>query len=280
MPSSEFEIIAVDDCSTDGTREFLESLNFEGSFELIKQEKNLGIGSARNRGIKAAKSKILLFIDCDMEVDSEWAENHTLPIEEGRWDGAVGFVRHEVRERTKFIQYLDRPGRGAKGFAEGKQLDHSHFQFWNSSIRKELLAQVGGFDEKIDHWGGEELELIVRVEGLGKAVLRYNPDAKAVHHQDRTLEETCELLENFGAKVVPYLVEKHPFLANEFKTPYLDNSLSRKALMIFLFNPIVFRMFKTVYNFMPKAFAFPAIKYLLGYSVFMGYISYLKERAK
>jgi len=162
---------------------------------------------------------------------------------------------------------------GGKGQKKNKRLDHNLFPFGNTSIRKELLIQVGGFDEKIELWGGEELELIVRVEIRGKVNLQYNPEAKAIHHQDRTLEKTCELLENFGAKVVPYLVEKHPFLANEFRTHYLDNRISRKALKMTLFNPIFFRMLITV-------FAFPAIKYILGYSVFRGYISYLKQSAK
>jgi len=180
MSSNEFEIIAVDGGSTDGTIEYLESLNFESSFKLIKQEKNLGIGSARNCGTNTAGSEILLFIDCDMEVEEDWVENHTVPIEEGRWDGAVGNVRHVAKKRTKFIQYLDRPRRGAKGYKKEKQLNHGHFQYWNTSIRKELLTQVGGFDEKIDFWGGEELELMVRVEKQGKVNLRYNPDAKAI----------------------------------------------------------------------------------------------------
>lgn len=280
LPSNEFEIIAVDGGSTDGTREYLESLNFENSFKLIKQEKNLGIGSARNCGMYAAESEILLFIDCDMDVEKDWVEKHTVPIEEGKWDGAVGNVRHDIKEKTKFNQYLDRPRRGAKGYQKEKQLDHGHFQYWNSSIRKELLIEVGGFDEKIDLWGGEELELMVRVENQGKVNLRYNPDAKAIHHQDRTLEKTCDLLENFGAKVVPYLVKKHPFLANEFKTHLLDNPVSRKALKVSFLNPIFFRMIKSTYIFMPRVLAFPAIKFMLGYSVFKGYLSYLKQRVK
>ena len=280
MPLDEFEIIAVDDGSTDGTREYLESLTFEGSLKLIKQEKNLGIGAARNCGINAAKSEILLFIDSDMEVEIDWIENHTTPIEKGKWDGAVGNVRHETNEKTKFIQYLDRPRRGAKGYHKGKQVNHSHFQYGNASIRKELLVAVGGFDEKIDLWGGEELELMVRVENQGKVDLRYNPDAKAIHHQDRTLEKTCDLLENFGAKVVPYLVEKYPFLSKEFKTRYLDNAVSRKALKVSFFNPIFLRMVRSTYIFMPQVLAFPAIKYMLGYSVFKGYLSYLQQRVK
>ena len=280
MPSNEFEIIAVDGGSTDGTIEYLQAVQFAGSFKLIKQEKNLGIGSARNCGIDAAESEILIFIDCDMEVEEDWAEKHTVPIEESKWDGAVGNVRHEAKERTKFIQYLDRANRGAKGYLKGNQLDHRYFQYWNSSIRKKLLTQVGGFDEKIDLWGGEELELMVRVENQGKVNLRYNPDAKAIHHQDRTLDETSILLEKFGAKVVPYLVEKHPFLSKEFKTNYLDNPISRKALKMSFFNPIFFQMVKSTYKFMPRALAFPAIKYMLGYSVFKGYLSNLMRHAK
>ena len=280
MPSNEFEIIAVDDGSTDGTREYLESFVFEGSFNLIKQDNNLGIGTARNRGINAAKSEILLFIDSDMEVEEDWVENHTIPIEDDRWDGAVGNVRHGAKVRTKFIQYLDRSRRGATGQKKNKRLDHNLFPFGNTSIRKELLTQVGGFDEKIDLWGGEELELMVRVENQGKVNLRYNPDAKAIHHQDRTLDETCILLEKFGAKVVPYLVEKHPFLSKEFKTNYLDNPISRKVLKMSFFNPIFFQMVKTTYKFMPRALAFPAIKYMLGYSVFKGYLSSLMRHAK
>ena len=142
------------------------------------------------------------------------------------------------------------------------------------------MIEVGGFDEKISLWGGEEIELMVRVENQGKVNLRYNPDARSIHHQDRTLEKTCDLLENFGAKVVPYLVEKYPFLAKEFKTHYLDDPISRKALKVSFFNPIFFRMVKSTYILMPKVLAFPAIKYMLGYSVFKGYLSYLNQREK
>ena len=83
MPLDEYQVIAVDDCSTDGTREYLESLKFKGNFKIIGQKENLGLSSGRNRGIEASDSDILLFIDGDMEVDHDWMVSHTIPIENG-----------------------------------------------------------------------------------------------------------------------------------------------------------------------------------------------------
>jgi len=279
MPLNEYQVIAVDDCSTDGTREYLESLKFKGNFKIIGQKENLGLSSGRNRGIEASDSDILLFIDGDMEVDHDWMLSHTIPIENGEWDGSVGYVTHSAIDQTLFIKYLDLSNRGAKKHPN-ERVGHKHFQFWNTSIRKDLLTNVGGFDEKIDVWGGEDIEMIVRIENFSNPILRFNPEARATHHQHRTLEDTFGLLENFGANVVPYIVAKHPDLAREFYTPMLDNSFIRKALMITALNPIFFNMIKSIYKLIPERLAFLAIKYMLVSSVMKGYISRQKDAVR
>jgi len=273
MASSDYEIIVVDDLSSDGTREFLKSYQFEGHYRLIMQEKNLGIGSARNRAVGAADSEILLFLDSDMEVEPDWVESHTVPMEMGKWDGAVGRVIHDVNMSSLFTRYLNDPRRGAKRFGINQQLNHKYFLFGNASLRKEMIVGVGGFDEKINRWGGEELDLILRIEKDETLKLRYNPSAKAFHHQRRSLEYTCNLLENFGANVVPYLVKKHPILADEFKINMLGNYFVKKALMLSILNPIFSAMMKKTYKITPQPLAFKIIKYLLSYSVIKGYLS-------
>ena len=273
MASSDYEIIVVDDLSSDGTREFLESYKAENNLQILLQDTNFGIGPARNRAIGIAKSDILLFLDSDMEVEPDWIESHTVPMENGIWDGSVGYVLHDVNMSSIFTRYLNDPRRGAKRFGENEQLNHNYFLFGNASLRKKLIVGVGGFDEKIIKWGGEELDLILRIERDENLKFRYNPSAKAVHHQQRSLENTCNLLEYFGANVVPYLVKKHPELADEFKINLLGNYFIKKALMISIFNPIFSGMMKKLYKITPGPLAFNIIKYLLSYSVIKGYHS-------
>ena len=63
----DFEVIFVDDCSTDDTNknlsEFLKKTKL--NFKIILNEKNLGAGESRNRGIKKAKGKYICFMDSD-----------------------------------------------------------------------------------------------------------------------------------------------------------------------------------------------------------------------
>ena len=66
---SEREIIIVDDCSTDGTRELLEQEFSDESVRVIFQEKNQGKGSALRAGFAAASKEIVIVQDADLEYD-------------------------------------------------------------------------------------------------------------------------------------------------------------------------------------------------------------------
>jgi glycosyltransferase involved in cell wall biosynthesis len=60
------EIIIVNDGSIDGTREFLDSLSI-AQVSIIHNEKNSGLSSSRNRGIKHARYDVVAFTDDDCE---------------------------------------------------------------------------------------------------------------------------------------------------------------------------------------------------------------------
>lgn len=62
---SNFELIIVDDCSTDGSFEFLENYLIDSRISIYKMEKNSGAALARNFGIQKAKGKYLAFLDSD-----------------------------------------------------------------------------------------------------------------------------------------------------------------------------------------------------------------------
>ena len=77
---SDFEIIVVDDGSTDDTLELLKNLkNSLQKFYFLTQ-KHRGAGAARNYGSKMANGKVLVFVDADMTFDEKFIENLTAPI--------------------------------------------------------------------------------------------------------------------------------------------------------------------------------------------------------
>ena len=70
-----FELIISDDGSTDGTKEYIKSIQNEFQFSLsCVSQKNLGPGSARNNGVKNSKGELIVFIDSDCEAASNWLE--------------------------------------------------------------------------------------------------------------------------------------------------------------------------------------------------------------
>lgn len=72
LPEDEYEVICVNDCSTDGTRDVIvRYANQHNNLTLIDHEKNLTSGGARNTGINAAQGEYIWFVDPDDMIKSK-----------------------------------------------------------------------------------------------------------------------------------------------------------------------------------------------------------------
>jgi glycosyltransferase involved in cell wall biosynthesis len=87
----DLELVVVDDGSTDGTREVLETLHGEKMIDaLVLQEKNRGKGAAVHAGIQRATGDIIVIQDADLEYDPHELPRLMEPILDGRADAVFG----------------------------------------------------------------------------------------------------------------------------------------------------------------------------------------------
>jgi glycosyltransferase involved in cell wall biosynthesis len=84
------EIIVVDDCSTDGTRQALRNLPAAKDLVLLFHEVNKGKGAALRTGFAAARGDVVVIQDADLEYDPKEYEKMLQPIRDGRADVVYG----------------------------------------------------------------------------------------------------------------------------------------------------------------------------------------------
>jgi len=207
-----FEIIVCDDGSSDGTRALVENYGESNLRYLYQPNMGFRLAAARNLGIRAARAPICAFIDCGMLAGPNFVEEH-LASHLSRSDSVavVGSIvgldqqgfPHDDSDSTA-IQSLIEPSNIARsieqlekaGFGEMREtLFYQRFggdpQAWpapwtilwggNVSVPTTVLNEVGLFDEAFVGWGGEDMDLGVRLVQHGVAIV-VNRDAKAIHY--------------------------------------------------------------------------------------------------
>ena len=197
-PKTDYEVIAIDDGSTDGTEELVNSLLNDSPCVLryFKQE-NKGPAAARNVGIKNAYGKIILFIGDDIIVTSTLLNEHVKWHKEYPNDNVavLGYVTWSPEIKiTPFMRWLENGGPQFHFWQikDKVEVDTQKY-FYTSNIslkRKFLLENNGFFDEEFPYAACEDIELGYRLKKKG-LILNYNKDAIGHHHHFMPLTDTC-----------------------------------------------------------------------------------------
>jgi glycosyltransferase involved in cell wall biosynthesis len=188
FPRDYFEVIVVDNNSTDNTREVVASFAVQPLAPRYVLETNQGLDHARNRAIKEARGEIIVFGDDDILVPREWLAQMTIPLmaDHARKIGAMGGEVMPVFPDglPPWVAEWHAP---LKFRADTGVLDPRHSPMGaNLAIPRWVFEQLGAFSTALDRSGkslfsGGDAEMIRRIRAVGLEVW-FAPGA-AVKHQ-------------------------------------------------------------------------------------------------
>lgn len=173
-----FEIIVVDDGSTDDTTEICTGVRARlPNLKVVSAAEHVGFSRAGNMGISEAKGDLVLFTDDDCLVQEDWIERMAAALD--RAPIVAGTIASPTQNGMKLCQNIDEfhaflPGKraGPRDFIAGA----------NMGFRRGVLEELNGFDDK-DHMC-RDMELMLRARQKGYRA-HYAPEVVVTHDPDR-----------------------------------------------------------------------------------------------
>jgi len=208
-----FEVVIVNDGSTDGTGDYLDAYQGPLRLEVIHLKENQGRSSARNRGIEATSGRLILFLDGDVVTPNDLVQGHS-ERHTGKQEALLGRIIYRKQGQTRaWTRFLER--RGAVRLPPGREIPGHHFLTIHSSVPRDLLVKCGGFDESLAIYG-EDIDLGFRLRKVGVR-LSFAPELEVLHLHVRTLEESLKVAESFGRTTLPQLMIRYPEMSELMK---------------------------------------------------------------
>lgn len=203
-----YEVIVVDNASTDGTKAFLATLG--GDCRVITNEKNFGFAKACNQGAEAARGRYLVFLNNDTIPKSGWL---SALVEEVQAHPDVAIVGSKLLYPDETIQHAGvvfskncltpyHLFRGAPGdlHAANARREYQVVTAACMLIRREEFEAVGGFDEIYQN-GFEDVDLCLKVGKRGKQII-YQPRSVLYHLEHQTPGRKDPEVERHNGKVL------------------------------------------------------------------------------
>ena len=211
--SHNYEIVIVDDGSTDGTTDWLRN-NMDGFPHLrLLEQSHGGPAMGRNLGVENSKGDLIVFIDSDVVVDKFFLSNHVDSLTSA-WK-KIGnrkcFTYGSVINTSNFNNPSSEP-------FKLQDLSWAYFATGNVAIDKKVLEISGLFDTSFQLYGWEDLELGERLRNMGVKLIKC-PEAIGYHwHPALALDQIPDLIriEKERAKMGLIFYRKHPTLRVKF----------------------------------------------------------------
>ncbi|WNZ48412.1 glycosyltransferase [Leptolyngbya boryana CZ1] len=187
---ADYEIVVVDDGSTDGTVEWLQSHAAEFPHVRLFCQNHGGAAGARNYGVEQAKGDTIVFIDSDLVVTDVFLQSHVETLIQGQKE--LGHDRLFTYGRVINTANFDDPTSEPYKLTD---FSAAYFATGNVAIARHWLIEAGLFDTGFKQYGWEDLELGVRLKNLGLKLIKC-PEAVGYHwHPAFSLDQIPKLID-------------------------------------------------------------------------------------
>lgn len=183
IPKNKYEIIVVDDASTDNTQNIIK--NYEGEIKIISFQENKGLAAARNEGIRKARGQYVVFLDADDYIHHDLLKIQSLYLEENHKLDAVSIDYYLVDEKENHREWLN---------------SEEHPIACGIMFRKDLLIEIGLYDEQFR--AREEEDLRIRflkkfnIERIQLPLYRYRKHDKNLTNNHQAMQIAANQLKN------------------------------------------------------------------------------------
>ena len=191
-PEVAYEIIVVDNGSTDDTLQYLSKIK---GIQVIRNEMNQGFGRASNQGARVAKGHYVLFLNNDTEAMPGWLPPLVRILDEEPRIGVVGakllYPDGSLQHAGMAVSYgnpypitFTHVHYGKPAEVADSRLDLLVVTGACMLIRNSLCRELGGFDEGYLN-GYEDVDLCFKVHEAGYRIV-FTPESQLIHHESKT----------------------------------------------------------------------------------------------
>ncbi|MEA5570708.1 glycosyltransferase family 2 protein [Calothrix sp. UHCC 0171] len=202
-----YEVVLVDDGSTDGTLQWLEKCKNEFPHVRVFSQNHQGPSAARNLGVEQATGDTIIFIDSDLVVTETFLQSHADALVAGK--NKLGndkfFTYGAVINTANFENPTSEPYKIT-------DFSRAFFATGNVAIAKHWLEKAGLFDTEFQLYGWEDLELGVRLKNLGLVLIKC-PQAVGYHwHPAFNIDQIPNLIDKEiqRGRMGVLFYQKHP----------------------------------------------------------------------
>jgi O-antigen biosynthesis protein len=186
----DFEIILVDDGSTDETQEIMKE------FPKVKniRQKNMGLSFARNVGMEAARGEIVAYTDSDCMADKDWLYYLVGTLEQGDFTAVGGpNISPPARNWSQACVAVS-PGQPSHVLITDQEAEH--VPGCNMAFYKWALKSIGGFDPEYRK-AGDDVDVCWRLMEQGNRI-GFSPSAVVWHHRRFSVGAYFKQQEGYG----------------------------------------------------------------------------------